>query len=316
MPRKDSAAGAGREALRRAQGEAAPPAVTVVLPAYDEAASVASAAREIAAALGETAHEVLVVDDGSKDGTRAAAEAAGIPALRVVSHARNRGYGAAVKTGVRAARGEVVLLADADGQHRGADAAAVLAALAGADMVVGARGAGSTGGGLRRPGRWLLARVAGFLARERVPDLTSGLRAFRREVAARYLHLLPDGYSASTTLTLTLLARGYAVRYVPITAGPDAGSSQLRPLADGARALLLLVRLIVLLAPLRFFLPVSLGLILLGIAYTVERLVRIGLGVPVGGLLLITTGVIAFFFGLLADQIAELRKERYEGEER
>ncbi|MCI0342404.1 MAG: glycosyltransferase family 2 protein [Planctomycetales bacterium] len=303
-----------RRTSERAAAAAPAPAVTVVLPAFDEAASVASAAREIASALAGTPHEILVVDDGSRDGTRTTAEAAGIPGLRVVAHARNRGYGAAVKTGVRAARGEVVLLADADGQHRGADAAAVLAALAGADMVVGARGAGSAGGALRRPGRWLLARVAAFLAREKVPDLTSGLRAFRREVAVRYLHLLPDGYSASTTLTLTLLARGYSVRYVPITAGPDSGSSQLRPLADGARALLLLVRLIVLLAPLRFFLPVSLGLIGLGVAYIIERLVRIKQGVPVGGLLLVTTGVIAFFFGLLADQIAELRKERFEGD--
>ena len=282
--------------------------VSIVIPCYNEAAAVGTVLRELTAALPEA--EVIAVDDGSTDATREALEA--VPGIRVLVHDRNRGYGAAIKTSCKAAtRGHVVWY-DADGQHTPDMVREVLRALGGAECVIGARTQGSHASWTRRPGKWLLLRTARLLSGAPIVDLNSGLRGFRRSVLARYLHLLPDGFSASTTTTILMFERGYRVRWVPITTPARVGKSTVSIVRDGARVMMLILRLVNLFQPLRFYLPVSLSLVFLGLFYGVTRAVVSGRGIPVAAMLTMVFGAQAFFFGLVADQVSALRKERFE----
>jgi glycosyltransferase involved in cell wall biosynthesis len=286
--------------------EASPihPTVSIIIPAFNEARAIGPVLEQLCALGG--GHEILVVDDGSTDGT---AEVAGQHAVRVLRHRRNRGYGAALKTGIRAAAGEIVVLLDSDGQHSPADIPGLLAALAGgADMVVGARSRNSLGPWARRPGKALLGWVANYLAGERIPDLNSGFRAIRREVILRYFHILPDGFSFSTTSTLALLKGGYEVVYVPIEVARRTGSSQVRIVRDGLQTLLLIVRTIALFDPLKVFVPASLAQALVAVIYTVFVILDRRLTVPPGAQVLFVSAVFSFLFGILADQVSELRR--------
>jgi hypothetical protein len=183
-----------------------------------------------------------------------------------------------------------------------------------ADMVIGERGRSSFQHRRRRPGKWLLGMLARFLTGRRIPDLNSGLRAMRRDMITRYLHLLPDGFSASTTMTIAALKRGRPVVWVPITAGSPLGDSQVHVLRDGFGTVLLILRLITLFDPLRIFLPAAALFLITGFISGVYYFFygSYGGGVSVGSLLLLVTGMLLFFSGLLADQIAALRLERYE----
>jgi glycosyltransferase involved in cell wall biosynthesis len=281
--------------------------VTVLIPAYNEAEAIGTVVlslRERAPGL-----TVIVVDDGSSDGTGEIATQTG---ALVIRHSVNRGYGAALKTGIRAARTALVATYDADGQHNPDDLLRMLEASDGADALIGARQGDSYRQVSRRPGKWLLAKVANSLVGQRIPDLNCGLRVMRREVVSRYLHLLPNGFSASTTTTVCMVQRGYDVRFVPIKASRRIGKSSVRQVRDGLNTVLLIVRLIVMFNPLRFFLPPAAGLILLGAVYGFVRAWQSGLGIPVLSALLIVAGMITAMFGLLADQLSSLRKEMFE----
>jgi len=258
---------------------------------------------------GAAGARVLVIDDGSTDGTADVARAAG---ATVIQHSRNSGYGSGLKTGIRAAETPIVAIFDADAQHRVEDLVRLVGAIGEHDTVIGARSSASHQPFLRRPGKWMLQRTASMLVGQKIPDLNSGLRVFRREIIARYLHLLPDGFSASTTSTICLLQRGYDVAFLPITVDKRVGKSTVRQVRDGVRTIYLMVNLIVLFNPTRFFLPPAGVLIAVGLIYGVIRTITQRLGVPTLALLMISMGMITGMFGLLAKQISSLRCELFE----
>lgn len=289
-------------------GETTRSGVSVVMPAFNEAAGVAHVIRgviEVLRGLGRP-FEVIVVDDGSTDGTGDLAREAG---ATVITHARNKGYGGSLKDGVRAARHPIVLFYDADGQFNANDITVMLDYIPAYDMATGWRDRRSHAPRDRILGKKLLGWVANYLARQKIPDLNCGFRAIKRDVLLRYLHLLPDGFSASTTTTLLLLKQGYSVRFVPTVTEPRLGTSSVKPLQDGMRTMLLILRLITLLDPFRVFFPVSALLAVMGIAWGVPYL-AMGYGLSVGALFFLIASLIIFFFGLLVDQVAAIRREQ------
>lgn len=284
--------------------------LTLCVPAYNEADAVGQTLAALRAQLPEA--EIICVDDGSTDAT--GSRAAAVEGVRVIRHRRNIGYGAAVKTAMREATRDAVAWVDADGQHRPADLGRVAApVLAGrADCVIGSRARGSAVQAGRLPGKWVLNLIAQIAAREKIPDLNSGLRCFRREVILRYLHLLPDGFSASTTSTLLMLKRGYDVRYVDIVTAQRVGTSTVRMFRDGWRTVQLIVRILILFEAFGFFAVLALLQVVPGVIYGTAMALATGRGFPVLAATVIVSGVLTFFMGLLCDQIVALRKERIE----
>jgi glycosyltransferase involved in cell wall biosynthesis len=280
-----------------------PAATSVVIPAYNEGGAVAGVVRAFAAAA--PWHEIIVVDDGSEDETAAEGAAAG---ARVVRHPYNKGNGAAVKTGVRAASGEFVLIADADGQHQAADARRLVSRLGEYDLVVGARAPATQASGARRAGNALLNWLAGYLAGRYIPDLTSGFRAARREHLLEYLHLLPNGFSTPTTTTLAFTRAGYNVAFEPVEARPRIGRSKIRLARDGFRFFVILLKVITIFSPLRVFLPISLASFAIGAGYGLYNF-AVDYKIPNGAVLLILFAVVVFLVGLVSEQIAALRVE-------
>jgi glycosyltransferase involved in cell wall biosynthesis len=284
--------------------------ITIVIPAHNEEKAIG----EVLARFREHRHpaiaEVIVVDDGSTDRTAEIAEQNG---ARVVRHPRNRGYGAALKTGIRQVQSEYILTMDADGQHRAEDVQTLCEAVSGEhppDAVIGNRTRLIHSPLWRMPGKWMLKLLARVLTQRKIPDLNCGLRVVRREVLSRYLHLCPSGFSFSTTITVALLARGYSVDFVPIEVERRVGKSMVS-IGTGFQTIMLVLRLASLFNPLRVFLPLALGLITFGTVWTIPYLVH-GQGVTVMSMLSIVTGVILFGMGLICDQVAQLRLERYE----
>lgn len=282
------------------------PDVSVVLPALNEEASLDELLPRITEALAGHDHEVLVIDDGSRDGTADVARKHG---ARLCSQPYRKGNGAAVKRGIREARGRNIVLMDADGQHDPADIPRLLEALALHDMAVGARTRGSG----QQPHRWaanrLFSMMASYLAAEKVPDLTSGFRAMPASLAKKYVDLLPNTFSYPSTLTVSLARAGYTIAHVPIVAGKRRGRSKIRPLRDGLRFLLILLKVGTGIAPFRIFFPVSMVLLLLGLGWYTYTFVSFGRFTNMSALLL-CTAVIVFLLGLVAEQIALLRRER------
>jgi len=276
---------------------------SVVIPAFNEAASIGSLVTNLRAA-GHW-HEILVIDDGSTDETATRAAAAG---ARVVHHPYNKGNGAAVKSGIRRATGTFVLIVDADGQHPAADATRLVAHLDAYDLVVAARMSHTQAGAARRAGNAFLNWIASYLTEQPIPDLTSGFRAARRECLLEFLHLLPNGFSTPTTTTLAFMKAGYSVRFVPIEAGRRQGESKIRLGADGVGFLLILLKVITIFSPLRIFLPISAASFLVGAGYALWTIVTQS-HVTNSSVLLILFSVVVLFVGLISEQISSLRFE-------
>ncbi len=278
--------------------------LSIVLPAKNESAAIGSTVAGIRQQYPDTAEvEVLVVNDGSTDDTAAVAQAAG---ARVAHHPYSKGNGAAIKTGARAAQGEVLVFMDADGQHDPADIPRLLDKLnQGHDMVVGARQKGSQASVGRGLANGLYNRLASWMTGHKVEDLTSGFRAVRADKFREFLYLLPNGFSYPTTSTMAFFRAGYSVAYIPIHAAKRIGKSHIRLLRDGTRFLLIIFKIGTLFSPLKIFAPVALVMFLLGTGwygwtfFTLHRFTNMSA-------LLYTGSVMTFMMGLISEQITAL----------
>ena len=282
--------------------------VSVIVPAYNEEGAIAAFLDDLLYQLGklDRPFEVVVVDDGSTDRTRERADGHGA-AVRVVAHATNRGYGATLKTGLRAARHPVAVIIDADGTYAPGDIPRLLDAMDdGVEMVVGAR-TGETAQipPLRRPAKWALRRLAEWLSDQRIPDLNSGLRAFRRRTALRYAHLLPNRFSFTSTITLLLLSDGYDVRFLPVEYRVRVGRSKLRTV-DALGFLTLIVRTVTYFSPLRVFLPASLAFLALT-AVSLAHDVLVLANLTDASIILFVATFLTAAIGILADLIVRRR---------
>jgi glycosyltransferase involved in cell wall biosynthesis len=276
---------------------------SVLIPAYEEESAIGALVESVRT-LGNW-KEVLVVDDGSKDRTAERAAAAGAKVLR---HPYNKGNGAAVKTAVRAAAGEFILLLDADGQHPPEEIGKLLSKLSEFDLVVGARSRASQAGLSRALGNAALNRFASAVAGFRIEDLTSGFRAARTKRFREFLHLYPNGFSYPATSTLAFVKSGYDVAFVPIEGRkrPSDSRSKMRPWREGFRFLAIILRITTLFSPLRVVLPVALTFFFLGVGYTAFT-IWTETDVTDTSVLLFAASAILFLFGLLSEQIAALR---------
>lgn len=281
--------------------------LSIVIPVFNEAENLERLIRQIKA-LQLPAAEIIVVDDGSSDGSADVAMAAG---ANVVTHPYNIGNGAAIKSGIRAAKGKLLLFMDGDGQHRPEDIPKLLAQSGTYHMVIGARAKGSKLRLHRYAANALYNLLASYVTQFKVKDLTSGFRVLSRLDALRFIDLLPNTFSYPTTLTLAFLRSGLTVNYVPIQTLYRSGQSKISLLADGVRFLLIISKIATLFAPFRVFLPVSAFFFCTGLGYylytyvTQHRFTNMAV-------LLLTTAVIVFMLGLVSEQIALLRMERHQ----
>jgi len=284
-----------------------PVETSIIIPVYNEAESLKKLLGQLRA-IGLPDSEIIVVDDGSSDGSAEVAMAAG---ASVVRHPYNIGNGAAVKSGMRAARGRLIVMMDGDGQHKPEDIPKLLADAETFHMVVGARAKGSKLRLHRNLANMVYNLLASYVTRFRIEDLTSGFRAIRRRDALRFIDLLPNTFSYPTTLTLACLRSGLTVKYVPIQTLYRAGQSKISLVTDGIRFLLIITKIATLFSPFRVFLPVSLLFFLGGIANYIYTYVTQNRFTNMS-VFALTTAVIIFMLGLISEQIALLRMERQE----
>ena len=275
--------------------------VSVLIPAYNEEGAIASTVTAIESQRSAfRAMEIVVINDGSTDRTSEIARA--LP-VTLIEHERNRGYGAALKSGLQRALHDYIVIADADGTYPLEDLPRLAVDAPQFDMVVGAR----TGDvvhipPLRRPGKWLITRLAEYLSGQRIPDLNSGFRIFRKEVALRFLSLYPDGFSFTTTITLAMLTNFHRVKFIPINYHKRVGKSSIHPVRDFTNFTILIIRICAYFKPLNVFVPPALLLILLGlIKGTIDY--RSGGHLGLLAIAMALTGVQMVFIGLLADLI-------------
>jgi glycosyltransferase involved in cell wall biosynthesis len=283
--------------------------VSVVLPVYNERGHLRAEIDRIGAALDDSpySYEIIVVDDGSDDGSEI--DLPLIDGIRLIRHTTNRGSGAARRTGTTAARGRAVVWTDVDMTYPNDEIPALVKQLEGCDHVVGAR---RTEEGTHRffrvPAKWFIRRFASYLTETDIPDLNSGLRAFRRDVAMQYVHQLPAGFSCVTTLTMSFLSNGYSVRYVPIDYFPRAGKSKFHWWRDTKRYLLQVVRMALSYNPLKVFLPIGLFFLTLGIGKFVFDWVDKDFRLAANTLLIFFMAFSAITIGLLADLVVRATK--------
>jgi glycosyltransferase involved in cell wall biosynthesis len=278
-------------------------AVSVVVPAFNEAGGIS----EVVSALAQAGpwREIIVVDDGSIDATAEHAAAAGAV---VVRHPYNKGNGAAVKSGIRRASGEFVMIIDGDGQHCADDARRIVSRLGEYDLVIGARAATTQATLPRRLGNAMLNGFASYLTGRSIPDLTSGFRGARRECLREFLHLLPNGFSTPTTTTLAFIKAGYNVTFEPTEARQRVGTSKIKLARDGAKFLMIILKIVTIFSPLRVFLPISLTSFAVGAAYALWTIYSQS-HITNSSVLLIMLAVIVFLVGLVSEQISALRFE-------
>ena len=276
---------------------------TIIIPAYNEQEAISTTVAEVKELGAE--YRVLVVDDGSADETAVRAKEAG---AEVISHPYNKGYGAALKTGIHRASSDVVVIFDADAQHDPNDIPRMVEMLKTYDLVSGDRGKDIETSPTRKPGKWLLGKVADLLADHTIADLNCGFRCFRRDMARHFFPILPNGFSFSTTQILAYYKEGLSVGFIPTTTRKRAhGKSEVKFIRDGLKTLLLIARITALFNPLKIFAPVGGFAILLGLAYGMYS-VATAMDIPDGAVLAILFGLILLFFGVLADQIACIRR--------
>jgi glycosyltransferase involved in cell wall biosynthesis len=280
------------------------PPVTILLPAYNEEKSIGRTIQAIRELYPD--FEILVVDDGSTDNTLQEAMATGV---NVWPHPYNMGNGAAIKTGLRCAAGDWIIMMDADGQHNPAEIASLLEYKDRYDMVVGARTRQGQASFHRSIANRIYNGLASYVTKFRIEDLTSGFRLVRKSTVASFIYLLPNTFSYPTTLTMAYLRSGLSVKYVPINTRKRQGKSKIKLTQDGIRFLLIITKIAALFSPFRVFLPVSGVFFLTGTGYYIYTFVTSHRFSNMSALLL-TTSIIIFMMGLISEQITQLRYDR------
>lgn len=275
--------------------------ISIVIPARDESMAIGAVVGKVRKLL--PAAEIIVVDDGSLDGTAEAARAQG---AEVVRHPYPKGNGAAIKTGARHAQGDILVFLDGDGQHDPEDIPRLLKGIAdGHDLVVGARGAASQSSPWRLAANWVYNHLASWIVGQRIRDLTSGFRAARAAPFREFLDLYPNGFSCPTTSTMAFFRAGYSVAYVPIKAAPHTGGSHIRLVHDGGRFFIIIFRIGTLYSPLKIFAPVSALLFAMGSSYYAYTYATQGRFTNFGALLFLSA-IMIFMIGLVSEQITAL----------
>ena len=283
----------------------------IIIPAYNEESSIRMTLDKVLKHYADKA-EIIVVNDGSTDNTSAIVSE--YPGIKYITHKHQYGYGAALKSGITSTDRDILCFIDADGQHNSDDIQRLVDNIGEADMVIGSRGRRAYLYLIRAPGKYVIRVISNYLAGQKIPDLNSGLRAIKRNVILRYIHILPDGFSASSTMTMILLIKRYEVMFLPIKTQRRIGKSEVKQLQDGLGTIVLLVRIIMLFNPLKIFLPFSVFSFSFGVVYGIYKLVTMyGHGLSVGSLLIMLLGLLSFIIGLLADQISTLRQDYHEG---
>lgn len=282
--------------------------ISIIIPAYNEEKGIAGTLERIVALGLHTKYEFIVVDDGSTDATCAIASS--FP-VRVIKHGTNKGYGAALKTGIRKANGKKVVFMDSDGQHDPKFLAQLESMLDEYDMVIGERTVDSFQVGNRKAGKKLIRKVGEYLVEQKLPDYNSGFRGFERDLILGMLHLMPNGFSFSTTSTVAFLKEGYSIGTFPIKVEERVGrKSNVKFFKDGSKTFLLLFRLTMLFNPLKMFFPVSVFLFLAGIGWGVYGYIAFS-RFPNSATLVSIAGMFLFFIGLLADQISVMNRRKF-----
>jgi glycosyltransferase involved in cell wall biosynthesis len=280
--------------------------VTILLPAYNEEESIGQTIIRIKELYPD--FEILVVDDGSTDKTRQEAIDAG---ARIWSHPYNIGNGAAIKTGLRYASGDWIVMMDADGQHDPADIAKLLEHKDKYDMVVGARSKASKTSLHRDLANFIYNWLASYVTKFKVEDLTSGFRLIKNSTVRKYIYLLPNTFSYPSTLTLAYLRSGLSVKYVPIKTKARKGKSKIKLFQDGIRFFLIITKIATLFSPFRVFLPVSLLFFMTGLLYYLFTYITVSRFTNMSALLF-SSSIIIFMMGLVSEQVAQMRYDRVE----
>ncbi len=279
--------------------------ISIIIPVFNEGSSSTLQLISKIAALdffGEGETEVVLVDDGSTPPVFVH----DLRGVRVVRHPRNMGNGAAVKTGAREARGQILVFMDGDGQHDPNDIVKLLAKLnEGYDMTVGARVADSHASLGRLVANSIYNRLASFMTGHKIDDLTSGFRAAKANKFRRFLYLLPNGFSYPTTSTMAFFRSAYPVAYVPIQAAQRSGTSKIKILKDGLRFFVIILKIGALFSPMRLFLPVSAFFFLTGLLYYLHTYISFGRFTNMTALLFIAS-MFTFLIGIVAEQISSL----------
>lgn len=285
------------------------PDLSIIIPAYYEEAIIGDIVERVQQVLATLPHsyELLVVDDGSMDETAVRAKAAG---ATVISHPYNIGNGAAIKTGIRHAKGKLIMMMDADGQHPPEEIPRLLAETERYDLVVGARTGASDSAWHRNLANAIYNRLASYVSDHQIDDLTSGFRVIRADLAKEFLYLLPNTFSYPTTLTLATLRSGYSLKYVPFAAPKRVGKSKIRLFRDGTRFLLIIFKIATLFSPLKVFVPASIATFTIGVLYGGFKVLFLGMRYGPTSANLMLTGVIIFFIGLVSEQITYLRHQK------
>lgn len=281
--------------------------LSVVIPAYNEEDGISKVIEELKLVLDDAKqpYEIIAVDDGSTDNTAKIVEK--IENTKLIQHVYNKGYGAALKTGIKSAGGDFILITDADGSYPAKAVPRLLEQVEQYDMVVGARTGKDVNIQLyRKPAKWFLSRLANYLSGTKIPDLNSGMRIFRKETAMKFFDILPSGFSFTTTITLAYLSNDYNIKYEPIDYYERTGKSKIRPLRDGLNFIMLIVRTITYFNPLKVFLPVSIVLFAFGFGVLLYQLIILR-NVGELSVMLILAAFQIGFLGLLADLIVRKR---------
>ena len=275
--------------------------ISVVIPAHNEEKAIGAVLDELIVALEGQAYEIIVVDDGSTDNTVKIVQENKI--IKLIQHPQNMGYGAAIKTGIKNATNDLILIIDGDGSYPVKAIPELLKEADEYDMVVGARTGKEVKIQLyRKPAKWFLSMLANYLSGTKIPDLNSGMRIFRKEDVLKFFNILPSSFSFTTTLTLAYLSNDYNVKYVPIDYHERMGQSKIKPFRDGFNFIMLIVRTITYFNPLKVFLPISIALFVFGFAILLYEgiVLRNVADLPV---MLILAAFQIGFMGLLADLI-------------